>query len=139
MSYSRFISGLHQAGVEVDRKVLADVAVRDPAAFTVLVGLAAEALGVELIGISGAAGGADDGSPDDVAAADDAAMADDVAPADDPAAAEDAAVAGAGDAPPPDDVAEDGAEAAGDGGGDAVEEAEDADDEDDGQASEAAS
>src|SRR5205823_12219327 len=29
MSYSRFISGLRQAGVEVDRKVLADLAVRD--------------------------------------------------------------------------------------------------------------
>ena len=33
MSYSRFISGLRAAGVEVDRKVLADLAVTDPAAF----------------------------------------------------------------------------------------------------------
>jgi large subunit ribosomal protein L20 len=37
MSYSRFIAGLHTAGIEVDRKVLADLAVTDPAAFTALV------------------------------------------------------------------------------------------------------
>src|SRR5271155_5223199 len=37
MSYSRFISGLHRAGVEVDRKNLADLAVRDPQAFAALV------------------------------------------------------------------------------------------------------
>jgi len=37
MSYSRFIAGLRVAGVEVDRKVLADLAVTDPAAFTALV------------------------------------------------------------------------------------------------------
>jgi large subunit ribosomal protein L20 len=36
-SYSRFINGLHAAGIEVDRKMLADLAVRDPAAFTALV------------------------------------------------------------------------------------------------------
>jgi large subunit ribosomal protein L20 len=40
MSYSRFINGLHQAGVEVDRKMLADLAVRDAAAFTALVEVA---------------------------------------------------------------------------------------------------
>ena len=39
-SYSRFISGLREAGVEVDRKVLADLAVTDPAAFTALVEVA---------------------------------------------------------------------------------------------------
>jgi len=33
LSYSRFIAGLTRAGVEVDRKVLADLAVRDDAAF----------------------------------------------------------------------------------------------------------
>ena len=33
MSYSRLIAGLSKAGVEVDRKVLADLAVRDDAAF----------------------------------------------------------------------------------------------------------
>ena len=36
MSYSAFISGLHAAGIEIDRKVLADLAVREPAAFTVI-------------------------------------------------------------------------------------------------------
>ena len=34
LKYSRFIYGLKQAGVEVDRKMLADIAVRDPATFT---------------------------------------------------------------------------------------------------------
>ena len=33
MSYSVFISGLSKAGIEIDRKILADIAVRDPAAF----------------------------------------------------------------------------------------------------------
>jgi large subunit ribosomal protein L20 len=37
MSYSRFIAGLKAAGVEVDRKVLADLAVREPAVFAKLV------------------------------------------------------------------------------------------------------
>ena len=41
-SYSRFIAGLHRAGVEVDRKVLADLAVTDDAAFASLVRLAGE-------------------------------------------------------------------------------------------------
>ncbi len=36
-SYSRFIAGLKAAEVEVDRKVLADLAVNDPAAFSKLV------------------------------------------------------------------------------------------------------
>ena len=43
MSYSRFINGLKNAGVEVDRKVLADIAVADPAAFTRLVDVAKSA------------------------------------------------------------------------------------------------
>jgi large subunit ribosomal protein L20 len=33
MSYSVFISGLGKAGIEIDRKILADIAVRDPIAF----------------------------------------------------------------------------------------------------------
>ena len=33
MSYSEFIHGLNEAGVEVNRKMLADIAVRDPEAF----------------------------------------------------------------------------------------------------------
>ena len=37
LSYSRFVSGLKASGVELDRKVLADLAVRDPAAFAQLV------------------------------------------------------------------------------------------------------
>lgn len=37
MTYSRFINGLAKAGVEVDRKVLADLAVREPAAFGAIV------------------------------------------------------------------------------------------------------
>jgi large subunit ribosomal protein L20 len=44
MSYSRFIAGLNAAGVEVDRKILADLAVHDPAAFTKLVDTAKGAL-----------------------------------------------------------------------------------------------
>ncbi|MGI8771386.1 MAG: 50S ribosomal protein L20 [Acidobacteriaceae bacterium] len=35
-SYSRFIDGLKKAGVELDRKILADIAVHDAAAFTAL-------------------------------------------------------------------------------------------------------
>jgi large subunit ribosomal protein L20 len=41
LSYSRFIAGLHQAGVEVDRKILADLAVSDAEAFGALVAVAA--------------------------------------------------------------------------------------------------
>ena len=37
MSYSRFMDGLNKAGIEVDRKVLADLAVHDIAAFGALV------------------------------------------------------------------------------------------------------
>src|SRR5213078_2678570 len=40
MSYSRFIAGLKAAGVDVDRKVLADLAVTDEAAFSALVRVA---------------------------------------------------------------------------------------------------
>ncbi len=37
VSYSRFIAGLAKTGVEIDRKILADLAVNDPAGFTKLV------------------------------------------------------------------------------------------------------
>ena len=40
LSYNRFMSGLKAAGVEINRKVLADLAVRDPAAFAKLTELA---------------------------------------------------------------------------------------------------
>src|SRR5215213_6282726 len=36
MSYSVFMNGLKKAGIEIDRKVLADIAVRDPQAFSAL-------------------------------------------------------------------------------------------------------
>ena len=45
VSYSRFIAGLKEAGIEVDRKILADLAVRDAAAFSSLVAASQAALG----------------------------------------------------------------------------------------------
>ncbi len=44
LSYSRFIAGLKSAGVEMDRKVIAELAVSDPTAFTELVKKAKEAV-----------------------------------------------------------------------------------------------
>jgi large subunit ribosomal protein L20 len=44
MTYNRFIQGLKAAGVQVDRRMLADLAVNDQAAFTALVGVAQAAL-----------------------------------------------------------------------------------------------
>src|SRR4029079_1743000 len=44
ISYSRFVAGLKAAEIEVDRKILADLAVRDSAAFGALVSTAREAL-----------------------------------------------------------------------------------------------
>jgi large subunit ribosomal protein L20 len=44
LSYSQMIHGLQKAGVELDRKILADLAVHDPAAFQRLVQTAKEAL-----------------------------------------------------------------------------------------------
>jgi large subunit ribosomal protein L20 len=44
LTYNRFIQGLKAAGVEVDRKIMADLAVNDPAAFTALVETAKAAL-----------------------------------------------------------------------------------------------
>ncbi len=43
MPYREFIHGLKQAGVEIDRKALADIAVRDPGAFAQLVEVARQA------------------------------------------------------------------------------------------------
>ena len=42
LSYSRFIEGLCKAGVALDRKVIADIAVNDPAAFAQLAAVAKE-------------------------------------------------------------------------------------------------
>lgn len=44
LSYNQFISGLHKAGIELDRKVLADLAVSDPAAFAAVAERAKAAL-----------------------------------------------------------------------------------------------
>lgn len=44
MTYARFMDGLNKAAIELDRKVLADIAVHDPDAFKALVGRAQEAL-----------------------------------------------------------------------------------------------
>jgi large subunit ribosomal protein L20 len=53
ITYNRFVQGLRLAGVTVDRKVLADLAVTDPAAFTSLVEVARAAVQAE--GTGGAA------------------------------------------------------------------------------------
>jgi large subunit ribosomal protein L20 len=42
MTYNRFINGLKIAGIEVDRKILAELAVNDPTAFNALVAIAKE-------------------------------------------------------------------------------------------------
>lgn len=44
LSYSRFINGLKRAGIKINRKMLADIAVRDAAAFSQLVAKAKESL-----------------------------------------------------------------------------------------------
>jgi len=44
ISYSQFVHGLKAAGVELDRKILADIAVKDPASFAQLVQQAKTAL-----------------------------------------------------------------------------------------------
>src|SRR6266704_306625 len=44
LSYSRMMNGLRRAGVEINRKVLADLAVRDPTAFGQLAEVAKKAL-----------------------------------------------------------------------------------------------
>ena len=43
LSYSRFIAGLNAAGIEVDRRILADLAVNDSAAFAAIVAQASDA------------------------------------------------------------------------------------------------
>ena len=44
LTYSRFISGLAKAGIELDRKVMADIAMNEPAAFKGLIAQAQGAL-----------------------------------------------------------------------------------------------
>jgi large subunit ribosomal protein L20 len=48
MTYNRFIQGLKIAGVDVDRRMLADLAVADPQAFSALVEVAKQALPADL-------------------------------------------------------------------------------------------
>lgn len=45
MTYARFMDGMKKAGIELDRKVLADIAVREPEAFKALVQQAQSAKG----------------------------------------------------------------------------------------------
>lgn len=42
LNYAQFISGLKKSGVEINRKMLADIAVRNPEAFTELINMAKE-------------------------------------------------------------------------------------------------
>jgi large subunit ribosomal protein L20 len=44
LTYGRFIDGLNKAGIEVDRKVLSDLAIHEPDAFKALVGKAQAAI-----------------------------------------------------------------------------------------------
>jgi large subunit ribosomal protein L20 len=48
LTYNRFVQGLRHAEVEVDRKVLADLAVNDPTAFAALVEVARQALPADI-------------------------------------------------------------------------------------------
>ncbi|WP_108662545.1 50S ribosomal protein L20 [Acuticoccus kandeliae] len=50
LTYARLIDGLNKAGIEVDRKVLADLAIHEPAAFAAIVEQARAALPAELQG-----------------------------------------------------------------------------------------
>ena len=44
LTYSRLIDGLHKAGIEIDRKILSDIAIHEPEAFGVIVGRAKRGL-----------------------------------------------------------------------------------------------
>ncbi len=67
MTYNRFIQGLREAGVEVDRKILADLAVHDSAAFRTLVEVARTAVPQQST-MEGAAGASKPAQPAEVAA-----------------------------------------------------------------------
>ncbi|MGA0598582.1 50S ribosomal protein L20 [Enterovirga sp. CN4-39] len=49
LTYSRLIDGLAKAGVKVDRKVLSDIAIREPEAFAAIVAQAKAALPADLV------------------------------------------------------------------------------------------
>ncbi len=44
LTYSQFMNGVHKAGIEIDRKIMSDLAVREPAAFKAIVDQARAAL-----------------------------------------------------------------------------------------------
>jgi len=46
LTYNRFIEGLNKAGIAIDRKVLSELAISDPATFSQLVAKAAGVLGI---------------------------------------------------------------------------------------------
>jgi large subunit ribosomal protein L20 len=50
LSYNQFVAGCKKAGIELDRKILADLAVNDPNAFAALVTVAKDAVAAEGIG-----------------------------------------------------------------------------------------
>jgi large subunit ribosomal protein L20 len=54
LTYARLIDGMNRAGIEVDRKVLADLAMHEPAAFKAIVEQARAALPADLQGRSAA-------------------------------------------------------------------------------------
>lgn len=54
LTYGRFMDGLHKAGIEVDRKVLSDMAIHEPEAFSALVAASKKAL--EYLKTSGTTG-----------------------------------------------------------------------------------
>ena len=54
ITYNRFVQGLKAAGVEVDRRMLAELAVADPAAFSALVQVAKDALPEPIAGTAAA-------------------------------------------------------------------------------------
>jgi len=49
ISYSKFINGLTKAGIEINRKMLSEIAINEPAAFTELVTVATKALNGEVV------------------------------------------------------------------------------------------
>ena len=55
LTYSRFIDGLNKAGILLDRKIMADLAVKEPESFAALVGHARAALPAEVGGTASAA------------------------------------------------------------------------------------
>ena len=53
LTYARFINGLTNLGIEIDRKVLSDIAINDPAGFKALIDKAAKAASSPVAGVAG--------------------------------------------------------------------------------------